>query len=108
MTKLILISLFTATTLTTASAEGMFSISEMMKEMRDVVKDIKTEMTDVTTDIKESTTNAVNDAKNSAVDAKDIAAKLQDQGQDAATDMKKEADVTKDAIITESEDLTKK
>lgn len=38
MTKLTLLALLTATTLKTASAEGMFSMGDMMKEMTDVAK----------------------------------------------------------------------
>ena len=39
MTKLTLIALLTASTLTTASADGMFSMGDMMKDMTDTAKD---------------------------------------------------------------------
>lgn len=101
MTKLTLLALLTASTLTTASADGMFSMGEMMT---DAVKKIKTEITDTVTDIKDSVTDATTDLKNSLTDKEETISKENN----ATSELKKEMESIKDAPVTVSEDISKK
>jgi len=79
MTKLTLLTLLTASMLSTASADMGFG--GIMKDMMDVPKDMITEGTDAMKEMKNSAKDAVEDAKDAATDMKDSA-------KDATTDMK--------------------
>jgi gas vesicle protein len=68
MTKLTLIAILTASTLTTASAD-MFG--GVIKDMMDVPKEIITSTTDAMKDVKDSVKDSVDDVKDSASDTKE-------------------------------------
>ncbi|CAA6816261.1 MAG: Unknown protein [uncultured Sulfurovum sp.] len=95
--KLILIAFLAATTLTTASAEGMFSMGDMMKEMTDAAKKIKTEISDATTGLKDSVT-----------DIKNKISPEEETPTATVPEKKSNANKPKDAPVSESKDLSKK
>ena len=78
MTKLTLLTLLTASMLTTASADMGFG--GIMKDMMDVPKDMITEGTDAMKEMKDS-------AKDVAEDAKDAVTDMKDSAKDATTDI---------------------
>ena len=79
MIKTTLITLLTASTLTTAMADMGFG--GMMKDMMDIPKEMITEGTNSMKDMK-------NSAKDAVEDAKDTATEMKDDAQDASTDIK--------------------
>jgi len=101
MKRLTLIALLTAATLTTASADSMFPMGDMMTEMTDAMKEMKTEMTDAAKDMK-------NSAKDSADDMKDTAKEVKDDAQDATTDIKDNVKKVEKPSVTTSEDISTK
>lgn len=104
MTKLTLLALLTASTLTTASADGMFSFGDMMNGMTDVVKEVKTKVTDTVTDIKDSATDSVTELKDKVSNLKDTDTKTAE----IASRVQPNVSKIKDAPVTVSEDLPKK
>ena len=99
MKKFSLLTLLATLTITTTSADGIFSMGNMMTDMTNAMKDIKTEMTDSMKDMKDEMKESIDDMKDSATDIKD---NIKD---DATKDETKDA---KGAAVTKSKEIIKK